>query len=422
MSKKIKCQHCTNEFVSSEPPAVCADASVVCPKCHLPAGMNVATARAAFATGEPVQLNAAGGDDFDIQWMPPGEQAPVCFVNEEPKPLKFTVKAQHAAAFNAQLQRMRSLAAASQADEPFIDFNHEDGRASGRPTEIYWGGDDAKSGGIRVKGKWTPAGKASVQGKEFTRFSPEWYFNDDHEPIAIGANLGGLVNKAAFKTIASVKAGAATQQQKTNMTKEEMQALLTEALKPVTADIAALKTAQAKGTETDPTKLDETTLTKAIAKAMEPINQKFTALEADQVAGRKAQAKAAVAKYITAPGNPHGVIAPADTKAIEFWEGAYLASATNAEEQLTKLGARTPMKIIVGAGSGGTGTQAVVEYSDAENRAIAGAKKLREANKAYASDADAMQAYLRTPEGNAIYAEILVGRTDKPRHDVTVAR
>ena len=424
--KKYKCQHCTEEFVptTTGAPDVCLDADkLLCPSCHLPAVAQTAKARAAFTAGEPINVAAASGDDFDIQWMPPGAQAPCCFVGDEAKELSFTVKPQHALAFNAQLQRLRSLADAGQGDAPFIDFNHEDGRAAGRPTEFYYGGDDPKKGGIRLKGKWTASGKASVTGPapEFTRFSPEWYFNDDHEPIAIGTNLGGLVNKAAFKTIASVKAGAATQQQKNNMTKEEMQLVVTEALKPITAEVAALK-AQAKGAETDPTKLDETALTKAVAKAMEPFTQKLTDIENT---GKKAQAKAAVAKFITAPGNPNGVIAPADNKSIEFWEAAYLANAASAEEQLTKLGARTPMKIIVGAGSGGTATQVVTEFSDAENRAIAGCKKLREANKAIASDAQAMEMFLRTPEGNAIYADILLERNADPRNprkDIQVAR
>ena len=167
-------------------------------------------ARATLATGQPVNFNLGGSpDDFDIQWMPPGPQSPCCFVAGEAKTLTFTVKPQHAAAFNAMLQQMRTKAAAGTGDEPFIDFNHEDGRASGRPTEIYWAGSDPAKGGIRLKGKWTPSGKVAVQGKEYARFSPEWFFDDKQEPSAIGANLGGLVNKAAFTHIQPVKARAA---------------------------------------------------------------------------------------------------------------------------------------------------------------------------------------------------------------------
>jgi hypothetical protein len=433
MSKKIKCPKCSGGFLPTL--AAFAQGEADCPACHSKIPLVGAQAmdafvencaRARFATGAPVLLDAGNtnGDEFDIQWMPPGEQAPVAFVADEPRKLEFTVKAQHALAFDAMLQRLRQLAAAGSGDLPFIDFNHEDGAASGRPTQIYWGGDDAKRGGIRLKGKWTASGKAAVTGEapEYTRFSPEWYFDDHDEPIAIGANLGGLVNKAAFKTIASVKAGssgshgAANQQQKNNMTKEEISLALSEALKPITAEIAALKTAQAKGTETT---TDETALTKAVAKAMEPFTAKIEAVETNT---RKAQAKSAIAKYVTAPGNAQGVIAPADTKSIEFWETAYLANAADAEDQLKKLGARTPARVIIAAGNGGTGTGGTTSFSEPENRAIAGARKLRETNKAIASDAEALEAYFRTAEGNALYAEILVGRTDESRGDVQLAR
>lgn len=167
-------------------------------------------ARALFATRQPIAPNSnAGSNDFDIQWMPPGPQKPVCFVADEPKELSFTVKPQHATAFNVMLQKMLNDAAAGNGDMPFIDFNHEDGAAAGRPTEFYWGGDDPQSGGIRLKGKWTNAGKASVAGGEFSRFSPEWYFGEDHEPLAVAANLGGLVNRAAFRGIQTVVAKSA---------------------------------------------------------------------------------------------------------------------------------------------------------------------------------------------------------------------
>ncbi len=182
---------------------------VQCPHCVGSFSPKDAHARGRLATAVPIQLDQAvsGGDDFDIQWMPPGAQSPVVFVKDEPRELSFTVKPQHAQALNVQLQRLRSRAAAGQGDLPLIDFNHDDGAASGRPTEMYWGGDDPQKGGIRLKGKWTASGKAAVTGDapEFTRFSPEWYFGDNEEPAAISPNLGGLVNRAAFQGIATVK-------------------------------------------------------------------------------------------------------------------------------------------------------------------------------------------------------------------------
>ena len=412
MNKKIKCKGCGAEFI----PTLGVN-TPACPQCQTPAPM--ATARAAFAAGEPVLPTAAGGDDFDFQWMPPGQQTPCCTVEGQPKELSFTVKPYHATAFNAQLQALRSAAAAGKGDLPFIDFNHEDGRASGRPVEMYWGGEDAKKGGIRLKGKWTASGKASVTGEapDYTRFSPEWYFDEDGEPLAIGPNLGGLVNRAAFKNIASVKAAAANHNQKTNMTKEEFQALLTDALKPINSEIAALK-ATAKGTETAPAAgAGETELTKAVAKALEPVTKKLEAIELGQTEGRKAQAKAAVQVHVT-----RGAIAPANTKGIEFWEKAWLADAAAAEEQMKTLGTKATGKFILNPGQDTrTATAGSVELSEPERLMLEGARKLREKNKAIASDAQALEAFLRTDEGNALYAETLAGRSAN-RRDIVRAR
>jgi hypothetical protein len=413
--KKTKCKHCDNEFIPTA-----GVTPVICPSCGLPAAA-AATARASFATGEPVMVGAGTGDEFDLQWMPPGPQSPVCFVEGEPRKLKFTVKAAHAGTFNSQLQRLRNLAAAGQGDEPFIDFNHEDGRASGRPTEMYYGGEDPKRGGIRLKGKWTASGKASVTGPapEFTRFSPEWLFDDDEEPLAITPNLGGLVNRAAFKTIASVKAGAANHKPQNKMTEQEIKDAImsgiTAGLKPIGERIGALETAQGKGA------LDETMLTKAIAKAMEPVTQKLTTFEADSTNAKKAQAKSAVKVHVD-----RGAIAP-DEKLpsgkllVDYHEEAYLANAADADAAMKKLPGKNLQRFVLGGNDVGDGFTATASYSEPQNRILAGARKMREKNKAIASDAQALETYLKTPEGNAAYEDSLLDLSKK-RVDLRHAR
>jgi hypothetical protein len=171
----------------------------------------VQTARAAFATTNlPLTLNADQAES-NIQFMPPGPQEIVCWVNDEPTPMSFTVTAKHAEMFNGQLQTMLAKARAGSGDRPLIDYNHEDGAAAGRPLRMEWGGDDPKTGGIRLITKLTGKAKASVRDEEYDRFSPQWDFDKDtHEPVAIKVNMGGLVNKAAFKNIATVRAKAAT--------------------------------------------------------------------------------------------------------------------------------------------------------------------------------------------------------------------
>jgi len=138
----------------------------------------------------------------DIQFMPPGVQDICPWVDGEPWPMTIKVDQELADKLNSQLQVMRQKASKVEGDVPFIDFNHEDAEASGEVLELFWGGPEAVNGGIRMKIYWTDAGKAAIQGKMYRRFSPAWSINKDtNEPVGIGTNLGGLVNRAAFQKI-----------------------------------------------------------------------------------------------------------------------------------------------------------------------------------------------------------------------------
>ncbi|MDB6124744.1 MAG: hypothetical protein JWQ71_3737 [Pedosphaera sp.] len=149
----------------------------------------------------------------DIQWMPPGTHSITPFVAGEPREMTITVNQALAEEFNAQLQQLRADAAAGRGDVPYLDLNHDDAEASAEVTELFWGGDDAKTGGIRARVQWSSAGRDALLGKTFRRFSPQWATNQDTmEPIGIGTNLGGLVNRAAFREIAPVMAKAANAQ------------------------------------------------------------------------------------------------------------------------------------------------------------------------------------------------------------------
>lgn len=123
-------------------------------------------------------------------------------------------------------------------DEPFIDYDHQDHDAAGWVKRIYWGGDDPKTGGIRAEIEWTPEGKAKVEGKSYRRFSPVFKASEPDEDgvcriIGSGINMGGLVNRAAFQSIAPLlgkdgnPAAPANQTQTANttMTEEEIKAL-----------------------------------------------------------------------------------------------------------------------------------------------------------------------------------------------------
>jgi hypothetical protein len=335
----------------------------------------------------------------DIQWMPPGEQNAEPFVNDEPKRVKFKVTAQMAEQFNRQLQELRSRAAAGVDDVPFLDFNHEDGEASAEVMALYWGGEDPKTGGIRAKVKWSAAGRAALEGKSFRRFSPQWFLDPDTlHPLGVGINLGGLVNRAAFKTIARVvakDASAQTHNPKKEMTREEFQQLLADGLKPITDKVTALE-AKAGGAQTATAAATaqaggEDALRKIVTDVVKPLTDKLTAFETNETNRVKASAKAAVQPHVT-----RGAIAPEDKDTITFWENAWVANASTTEAQLAKLPGKAVTRVIRGNGTT-TATGATGEH--------AFLVKAREFAKTHEikDSVQALTAFASTAEGRELY-------------------
>lgn len=138
-------------------------------------------------------------------WMPPGRHEISPSVNGEAMPMTINVTRALAENFNRRLQQMRASAASGFGDEPYIDLNHNDAEAAGQVTELFWGGDDPKTGGIRARVNWSAAGREALLGRNYRRFSPQWDLDPNtFEPINIGPNLGGLVNRAAFTSMAPI--------------------------------------------------------------------------------------------------------------------------------------------------------------------------------------------------------------------------
>jgi hypothetical protein len=316
--------------------------------------------------------------------------------------LRFTVTARLAEQFNQELQDYRADAKAGTGDEPYLDFNHADAERSAEVTELYWGGDDPKTGGIRARVAWSSAGKDAILGKVYRRFSPSWDFDAaNDQPIGIQLNLGGFVNRAAFKTIAPVVAkdgGAANHTDQ--MDKKELQEAMAEALKPIGDRIAALegKTATpstAAARETTPANADlTTTIQTAVASALKPISDR---LEKTEQRTQTALARAAIQPHIN-----RGAIAPQDNDAINGWEASWLANAKFAEAQMAKLpGCRPGGRIVMGGSAEREGATAAVEPQD---RMMSAAAKAVEKNPKLTT-AEALIAHARSSEGQAEYQE-----------------
>lgn len=268
-----------------------------------------------------VPIADAGALPSDIQWMPPGTHTITPLVNGEPREVTITANAALAALFNGQLQQMRLLASAGQGDVPYLDLNHKDDEASAEVLALYWAGDDPRLGGIRARVKWTSAGEAALRGKNYRRFSPTWLLDEQTlQPAGIGVNLGGLVNRAAFRNIAKVIARSPQPHQRGSH--------------PLSSTPSGGEGWGEEGLNT-PTKTNqpqENTMTEqavaqCIQEALGPLLEKINALENRSGGTLRANARRTVEEL----GIKTGRILGRDKDAIEFWTDAIAADAKAAD-------------------------------------------------------------------------------------------
>lgn len=293
---------------------------------------------ALFAEGAPIR--------DDIQWMPPGKRTITPFVDGEAKSVEITVNEAVAAKVAGQVEQMRKAAASGQGDYPYIDFNHQDNEASAEVLSTYWGGNDPVTGGIRAKVKWTDAGEAALKGKSYRRFSPSWLADTQTgEVVGVNENMGGLVNRAAFRTIQPVIAKRGGQTNDTEMTTEELNAAIAAGLKPVTDRLTAL---EAKATATtDPT----------ATAALNAMEARLKVVETQAGKATLTQAKAAVALHAR-----RGAIPPQNADVIAHFEAAYQANPDGTEKVLAAM----PDNPVLGASftAGSAGQQTTTPATD----------------------------------------------------------
>jgi hypothetical protein len=280
----------------------------------------------------------AGSLPTEIQWMPPGEHTITAFKNGEPTEMKIKVTAQVAERLTAALQEYNSKVAAGIEDRPYFDFNHNDAEASAHVLSFSWGGDDPVKGGVRAKVEWTEPGKQALLGRAYRRFSPTFYLNAKGEVAGAAVNMGGLVNKAAFKEIAAIWSRDGGDLKQTNKQNQRMAEKTTEQqLAELTTAVAALTTSIGE--------------IKAKMAAPDP---KIIVLETE-ISGikemSKVQAKEA-AKIKVAAAVAAGKIPPQDTTLIAKWEDLIAIDAKNAE-LLDKQPVNPALVAVIKAGATG---------------------------------------------------------------------
>ena len=350
--KKKKCFNCTQVLDFAALPAK-ADGSVNCPGCGQSNSPDVeASALACRALAALPELAADGSLPADIQLFPPGRNVPFTLADHPGKDFLADVDAATATRLNAQLQTMIASASAGKSARPFADKNHEDAEATFHPTEIFWGGDDAKTGGVRVRTEWTGFGAALVKARAFAYASGNFLFQPATKKITglLGENIAGLVNRPGFSTIqAFAKANSSNKNKpttETEMTKEEIIAAVQEANKPLITRIETLE-ASAKAASSvnaaDPT--------------IAALETRLKELETAKTTSIEASAKAAVAEAVKL-----GKIASQDKDGITWWENQIAAEAKAGKAEATVRLAKLPvnpafLQVINAAASGDPAAQ-----------------------------------------------------------------
>lgn len=300
--------------------------------------------KAAFSVALPEPAEDQLPDE--IQYMPPGRHRIRASRAGKPVELDVEVTQTTATALSDWLTRQLALAAAGAEDKPFFDFNHDDREAAAWPIKIFWAGDDPKTGGVRAKLEWSGVGRKAIEDRAFRRFSPTFLLDAAGRVIGSETNMGGLVNRAAFKRIQPLFAKGQdpqleTQDSKHVTMKELLKNLVTLGLVEASATEEADIIAQVK-TKVTALQSDSTDLAAA--------KERLTALEAERDNAIRAKAEARVDAAIQA-----GRVAPKDENAKTFWVEALIRDEGKAVQALEALPPNPAFATVVTARDAGTG-------------------------------------------------------------------
>ncbi len=233
----------------------------------------------------------------EIQYLPPGTHSITATKNGKPAELTLEVDAKTA----DLLQTSYAKITAGDKEQIFIDFNHDDGEASGWITGFYWAGADPEGGGVRAKVEWTSAGKDALQGRNFRKFSPTFTLNSKGEIEGTTLNAGGLVNRPAFKDITPIVASEGDYQKPDSKM----------------AEIIEKEKKEEVLSEGDPKKKEEVSAQEQLAevkKENETLKAKIKAMEDDKEKEQEVAAQSAVAK-----ATEDGRIPPKDEEVKSKW-------------------------------------------------------------------------------------------------------
>jgi len=147
----------------------------------------------------------ATGVDLWIVYLPKGDHT-VDQIAADGSSSKLRVNPSPLSAKRMEAAR-RLVVAKPSANKPYVDYNHDDKEASGRPLKFAWHDDLGVIGLTRR----TPAALKATTGDppEFQAFSPHVPIDPETgEAVGIYMNCGGFVNRPLFGDATSLSAAA----------------------------------------------------------------------------------------------------------------------------------------------------------------------------------------------------------------------
>jgi phage I-like protein len=272
--------------------------------------MNGLTVNCAFQS----ELSEAGS----IVFLPEGTHTISASVGGKPKTLTVTVDERVLSSFSEDLaKRMESNV------RPFAGFDHKPGAASFIPREFRY-----EAGvGLLLDVDWTSAGRAAIEGRDYSYFSPTFRVSKDGIPTGLTARgeVGSLVNDPAFEEIPRIAASH------TETTDNPMDHLIElglveascapdQALETAKAALATLREAAAQVETVEAANVAKKSAEDELAdmkKRYDELEASYKALKDDMAAKASAAADAAIEDAVKA-----GRIAPQDEATKSFWRSS----------------------------------------------------------------------------------------------------
>jgi len=156
-------------------------------------------------SGEAAQQRGPTGADLWIVYLPKGD-CTVDQVSEGGRPTKLRVNPSPLSAKRMEAAR-RVVASKAHANQPYIDYNHDDKEASGRPLKFAWHEDLGVIGLTRRT--LQAVERTAGDPPEFQAFSPHVPIDPESgEAVGIYMNCGGFVNRPLFGDATALSAAA----------------------------------------------------------------------------------------------------------------------------------------------------------------------------------------------------------------------